>query len=205
MTRSVLLAILAIGGMALAACASGGGASPRTGPAAEALFAGLTGTWVLDKTSSRTPRFQLRSGPRVGPVAGDVEQARREAARMAEEEGRRMMAVLEPVYTVFPLPSTLILRMDEERLVFVPTPGHSLELPMSGEWIEQTLGGHSIRTRVDWEGDRLALELQPRSGGQVRVILGIEEGRLQIAVRIRVLRTTAPPWVLVYDRDEGGK
>jgi len=131
-----------------------------------------------------------------------MELGRQEAARAAEEEGQRRMAVLEPVYTVFQAPTTVILQVDEEKLVFVPTPGHRVEVPMSGEWIEQTPGGHPVRTRVYWDDDRLALEHRPRSGGQVRAILEIEDGRLQITTRIRVLRRSAPPIVMVYDRDD---
>lgn len=89
----------------------------------------------------------------------------------------------------------------------MPTPGRSLELPMSGEWIEwieQILGRHPIRTRVYWDGDSLAIEHRPRSGGQVRSVLEIMDGRLQITTRIRVLRTSLPPSTLVYDRDEAG-
>ena len=78
---------------------------------------------------------------------------------------------------------------------------------MSGEWIEwieQILGRHPIRTRVYWDGDSLAIEHRPRSGGQVRSVLEIMDGRLQITTRIRVLRTSLPPSTLVYDRDEAG-
>lgn len=203
-----------VGGMALsglmaltAACASGGGALPKTGTETEALFAALTGVWVLDESSIRNPELgsQSESTGTAIPVE-DLEQARQEAVARAEEEMQRTMAVLEPVFTVFQPWPTLILRVDEERLVFVPTPGRSLELPMSGEWIEwteQTLGRHPIRSRVYWDDDKLALEHRPRSGGQVRAILEIVNGRLQISQRMRVERTTAlRPWVLVYDREE---
>ena len=199
-----------VGGMALAgltalttACASGGGAPPLTGAEAEALFAGLTGVWVLDEYSSTMPKIELQSEPTMIPFE-DMEQARQEAVRRGEEAAQRLMAELEPIFRVFQRPSTLILRVDEERLVFVPTPGHSMEVPMSGKWIEQTPGGKPVRTRVYWDGGRLALEHRPRSGGQVRAVLEIVDGRLQITTRMRVIRTSVSPFVLVYDRDEGG-
>ncbi|MDE2793826.1 MAG: hypothetical protein OXL34_03315 [Gemmatimonadota bacterium] len=202
-----------VGGMALAgltvltaACASGGGALPLTEADAETLLSGLTGVWAVDESSSEMPNWDIQS---VGTAIHfeDMEQARREAVRRSEEETQRLMAVLEPIFSVAQPWSTLILRVDEERLVFVPTPGRSLELPMSGEWIEwieQILGRHPIRTRVYWDGDSLALEHRPRSGGQVRSVLEIMDGRLQITTRIRVLRTSLPPSILVYDRDEAG-
>ncbi len=199
-----------VGGMALAgftalttACASGGGASPLTGGEAEALFAGLTGVWVLDENSSTMPKLELQSEPTRIPFE-DMEQARQEAVRRGEEAAQRVMAELEPIFRVFQRPSTLILRVDEERLVFMPTPGDSVEAPMNGEWIEQTPGGKPVRTRVYWDDDRLALEHRPHSGGQVRAVLEIVDGRLQITTRMRVMRTAVPPYVLVYDRDEGG-
>ena len=103
------------------------------------------------------------------------------------------------------LTGTLILRVDEDRLAYVPTPGQSMEMPMSGEWIWQDPERQSVRTRVYWDGDRLALERRARSSGQVRAVLEIVDGRLRITRRIRVPRMSAPapPFVLVYDRDEG--
>lgn len=197
-----------VGGMALAGlaaltatCASGGGTPPRIGAETKALFAGLTGVWVVDVSSSKAPDFEIQWSGSPVPV-DDVEAGRQEAARAAEIAAQRRMAVLEPVYTVFQAPTTVILQVDEERLLFVPTPGHRVEVPMSGEWIEQILGGHPVRTRVYWDGDRLALEHRPRSGGQVRAILEIVDDRLQITTRIRVLRRSAPPIVMVYDRDD---
>ena len=114
-------------------------------------------------------------------------------------------AVLEPIFLVFQPWSTLTLRVDEESLVLVPTPGHGVEIPMNGEWIEQTPEGKPVRTRVYWDGDRLGLEHRSGSGGQVRSVLGIADGRLQVTTRIRVMGTRAPPYILVYDRDEAGE
>lgn len=185
-----------------AACASGGGALPLTGAEAEVLVAGITGVWELDKSSSEMPEWNIRS---VGtPIPGEnVEQARQEAVRMSEAT----MAVLEPILSVAQPWTTLSLRVDEERLVFVSTPGGSLEVPMSGEWIdwtEQVLGRHPIRTRVYRDGDNLALEHRPRAGGQVRSVLEVTDGRLQITIRVRALRRSLAPWVLVYERNEAG-
>lgn len=202
-----------VGGMALAGlaaltatCASGGGSPPRSGAETKALFADLTGVWVVDTSSSKAPDFEIPPQSSGSPVpVDDVELGRQEAARAAEERAQGWMAIVEPVYTVFQAPTTVILRVDEERLVFEPTPGHRVEVPMSGEWIEETPGGHPVRTRVYWDGDRLALEHRPRSGGQVRSVLEVVEGRLRITTRIRVLRRSAPPVVMVYDRDEEGE
>ena len=105
-------------------------------------------------------------------------------------------------------PNTLILRVDEERLIYVPTPGRSMEMPMSGEWIIwQDPEGQSVRARVYWDGDRLALERRVGSQGQVRSVLEIVDGRLRISRALRVPRmsTPAPLFVLTYDRDAGGE
>ncbi len=182
-----------VGGTALAgltalttACASGGRAPPLTGAEAETLFEGLTGVWVVDKSSSEMPKWEFQSVGSEIPAQG-------------------WTAVLEPIFLVFQPWSTLTLRVDEESLVLVPTPGHGVEAPMSGEWIEQTPGGKPVRTRVYWDGDRLGLEHRPGSGGQVRSVLEIADGRLQVTTRIRVMGTRAPPYILVYDRDEAGE
>lgn len=128
-------------------------------------------------------------------------------ARMSEEAIQRVSADSKPILEVFlQRPSTLILRADENRLVYVPTPGRSMEIPMSGEWIWQDPEERqSVRTRVYWEGGRLALERRAGSRGQVRSVLRIVDGRLEISRTIRVPRMSASaPFVLVYDRDEGG-
>lgn len=192
-----------------AACASGGGTPPLTGAAAETLFAGLSGVWELDESSSANPpKFQIRNDPTEALHVDDMEQARQIVARMAEEAIQRVKADLKPILEVWlQLPSTLILRVDEERLVYVPTPGRSMEMPMSGEWIWQDPERQSVRARVYWDGDRLALERRAGSRGQVRSVLEIVDGRLRISRTIRVPRMSspAPPFVLMYDRDEGGE
>lgn len=78
-----------------AACASGGGAPPLTGAEAEAVFAGLSGVWKLDESSSaNVPGFQIRNGPTEVIHVDDMEQARQIVARMAEEEMQRVEFVL---------------------------------------------------------------------------------------------------------------
>lgn len=184
----------------VAACASRGGAPRLTGAEAEALFADLTGAWVLDESSSINAKIKLQ--PETEISFENVEQARQEAVRRGEEEAQRLKAVLEPIFKVFQRPSMLTLRVDEEKLLFVPTPGHSMELPMNGEWIEQPPGGQSLRARVYWDGERLALEHRASSGARAHSVLEVVDGRLQITIMIRVRRASASPLVLVYDRDE---
>ena len=96
--------------------------------------------------------------------------------------------------------------------------GQGMEMPMSGEWIiRQHLespvpgrvpgrGRYTVRTRVYWDGDRLALEHRAKAGGQVRAVLEIVDGRLQVTRSLRDSRIAAlAPLVLVFDRDGGGE
>ena len=112
-------AAVALAGLAAltAACASGGGAPPPAGTEAEALFVGLTGSWVVD----------------------------------------------------------------EDVLVYMPTPGRTVELPMSGEWIWQDPERRFVRARVFRDGEGLTLERRVGSLGRVRSVLEIVDGRLQIS------------------------
>ena len=206
---------MALVGLAVlaAACASRGGApTPLTGAEAEAFFAGLNGVWELDESSFKgPPKFQVQNDQAevLHLEHMDLEQARQFAERRGEETLQRVTAELKPILEVWlQVPNTLILRVDEERLIYVPTPGRSMEMPMSGEWIIwQDPEGQSVRARVYWDGDRLALERRVGSQGQVRSVLEIVDGRLRISRALRVPRmsTPAPLFVLTYDRDAGGE
>ena len=192
-----------------AACASGGGSPPPTGVEAEALFSGLTGTWEVDKsTGTKSPGLQFQTiGEEVHLDVTDLGQARQIAHRMNDEALQRTMAWLGPILKVWlGRPSTLILRVDQDRLVYAPTPGRMVVMPMSGEWVPDPQR-QSVRARVFWDGGRLAIERRVGSRGQVRSVLEIVDGRLQISRTVRVPRMTEParPYVLMYDRDEGGR
>ncbi|MDE2763658.1 MAG: hypothetical protein OXQ94_04615 [Gemmatimonadota bacterium] len=201
---------VAIAGLAAltAACASGGRSPPPVGPEAEALFASLTGVWVLDETSrsARIPRIEKSVTVERRVVRSDQrELARSEARRSAEEAARREMAVVEAVMNVFARrPSKLVLRVDGEKLIYVPTPGERVEVPMSGGWVRQLVGRQSVRTRVYWDADRLALEHLVHSDAQVREVLEIVDGRLQMTRTVRAPRASVSPFVLRYDRAEEG-
>ena len=115
-----------------------------------------------------------------------------------------MMPELRPILEVWvDRPSTLILHLDEDILVYMPTPGRTVEMPMSGEWIWQDPEQRFVRARVLRDGEGLTLERRVGSLGRVRSELKIVDGRLQISRTIRVPRMSAPapPYVLMYDRD----
>ena len=191
-----------------AACASGGGAHPPTGAEADALFAGLTGTWVVDKSAgTRGPKLSFLNDEPGVHFHDDLAQARQAAQRSNEAALQRVMTELRPILEVWiDRPSTLILRVDEDGLVYMPTPGRRMEVPMSGEWIWQDPEQRFVRARVYWDGDRLTLERRVGGLGRVLSVLEIVDGRLQIGRTIRVpgMSAPAPPYFLMYDRDEGG-
>lgn len=75
---------------------------------------------------------------------------------------------------------------------------------LSGGWVRQLVGRQSVRTRVYWDARRLALEHLVHSDAQVREVLEIVDGRLQMTRTVRVLRASVSPFVLRYDRAEEG-
>lgn len=167
---------------------------------------GLTGAWVADTTiGTRAPKLSFHSRePEAHFHVDNVEQARQIAQQKADEALQRVIADFRPVFEVWvDRPSTLILHLDEDVLVYMPTPGRSVELPMSGEWIWQDPEQRFVRARVLRDGDRLTLERRVGSLGRVRSELEIVDGRLQISRTIRVpgMSAPAPPYVLMYDRD----
>ena len=81
---------LGVGGVALAvmavlsaACASGGNAPPVTGAEAEALFADLTGVWVLDESGSSPQLPDLPPELQRFEFTKGSARANRESAAMA--------------------------------------------------------------------------------------------------------------------------
>lgn len=202
--RGLVLACLAT---LTAACATGGRALPVTGPQAEALFAALTGQWVLDERESSSPE-DLPSAPEVeiesftivrgpggsGQVIGDVGDI--EAWLASREKALEVLARW---------PATLVLRLDGLQLVYTPTPGESVTVPMSGEPTTQFEGDHRIHTRVVWDDGKLGLEHSVDAEAWVREVLEAVDGRLIMTRTMRVVGevNSAPPLVLVYDREEG--
>ncbi len=205
---SLAFGFLALAGLAVltSACASSGRAPPVTGPEAEALFAALTGTWVLDERESSSPMdmpaalevtesFVIVRGPGgSGQVIGDVNDiqvslAKREKAR--EVLGR--------------WPTTLVLLVDEVQVAYTPTTGESITVPMSGESTTQFEGEHRLHTRVVWEDGELGLEHSVDSEAWVREVLEVVDGRLRMTRTMRVLGQAGSPapLVLIYRRDEG--
>lgn len=201
--------VLALAGTATltVACASGGRAPPVTGPEAEALFAALSGQWVLDERESSSP-MDVPSAPRVetgsftivrgpggsGQVFGDVGDIE---ASLADRENTLEVLARRPV--------TLVLRVDGEQVVYTPTPGTSVTVLMNGTPATQFEGGHRVQTRTIWDDGKLGLEHTVNPDDRVREILEIVDGRLKMTRTIRVFgEASVPlPLVLVYSRDGG--
>lgn len=199
---------LALAGLAVltSACASSGRAPPVTGPEAEALFAALTGTWVLDEGESSSPMdmpaalevtesFVIVRGPGgSGQVIGDVNDIQ---VSLAKREKAREL--------VDRWPTTLVLVVDEVQVAYTPTPGQSITVPMSGESTTRFEGEHRLHTRVVWDDGRLGLEHSVDSEAWVREVLEVVDGRLRMTRTMRVLGAAGSPapLVLIYRRDEG--
>ena len=197
-TVFVAVAVLA------AACASGGGGVRQVTEAEVAALGALFGgRWVLDESSSSSQIAVPRPEPetmtivvsgtgrgRAGPdvVAGGESPATRKAA--FEVLRRR--------------PGTLALQVDGAELVYTPTPGQSIALPINGASSTQYEEHQLVRTHVRWDGAKLEFEHLVGSGGRVREVLELVDGRLEMTRTIRVGSEMVPPLVLVYDRDRGG-
>lgn len=197
--RVLLVAVAAIG----AACASGGGGqATMTRAEIDALLAGYAGNWVLDESASSPrvtiPRPETRREARV--VRSDqLDDLRREA-----EEGQRLMAIRRATFELLRRrPEGLVLGVQGDELVYIPTPGESITLPLNGGWISQTGGEHQVRTRAVWDGPRLGVEHTVGSDGRVSVVLEIVEGRLEMTRTIRFMGERVAPMVLVYEREPG--
>lgn len=182
--------------LAVAGCASGGGGPPLTGAAAEALFAELTGVWVLkESTSSPTPpappeieSFEIiRGGPRQNS----------ESTALV-----RNLSITEAAYEVLrQRPDTLRLRVDEMGVAYAPSRGDSIMVPMDGGSVLYRLQRNTVRTRVVWDDYNLALSHRADGGSEVRERLQIVGGRLWMTRTVRGAGTALAPVVLVYDRE----
>jgi len=194
--RLLVGAVAAIG----AACASGGGGwAVMTRAEIDALLAGYAGHWVLDESASSPqvtiPRPETRT--ETGVVRADqLDRLRREA-----EQGQRLMALRQATFELLRRrPEALVLGVQGDELVYIPTPGESITLPLNGGWVSQTGGEHRVRSRVFWDGPRLGVEHMVGSDGRVRLVLEIVEGRLEMTRTIRFLGERVAPILLVYVR-----
>ena len=191
-----------------AACASSGRATPVTGPEAEALFAALTGTWVLDERESSPPMgmpttagpdtpdsFTIIKGPGgSSQIIGDVGGGE---SSLASRENTLEVLARRPI--------RLVLGVDGAQLVYTPTPGQSVTVPMDGGSATQMEGEHRVQTRVIWEDDKLGLEHTVNPDDRVRVVMEVVDGQLKMARTMRVFGEAGSPLpiVLVYGRVEG--
>ena len=179
-----------------AGCASGGGGPALTGPEADALFAELSGLWVLDEEESAPPLADL---PELRSFEFTVGNARANRASAAQAS---YLDVTDATYSVLRRrPDTLELRVDATALVYMPTPGDSLALPMNGESVVRTAPRRrTVRTRIVWEETTLGLDHSTDARGDVRVTLRVVAGRLVMSRRVRGMGASVAPVVLVYDR-----
>lgn len=86
-----------------AACASGGGTPAPIGAEAEALFAGLSGAWVVDEsTGTSRPKLSfLSAGPGAHLDVDNPEQARQMVEHSLAEELQRVVTELRPILEVW--------------------------------------------------------------------------------------------------------
>lgn len=201
---------LVLAGMVVltASCASSGRNTPVTGPEAEALFAALSGTWVLDERESSPPMgtpattgldtpgsFVIIKGPGgSSQIIGDVGGGE---SSLAGRENSLEVLARRPV--------RLALRLDGTQLVYTPTPGVGVTVPMNGGSATQMEGEHRVQTRVIWEDGRLGLEHTVNPDDRVRVVMEVVDGQLKITRTMRIFGAADSPLplVLVYRRDEG--
>lgn len=193
----LVVAVAVIG----AACASGGGGrAVMTRAEIDTLLADYAGNWVLDESASSPqvtiPRPETRTVARV-VRADQLDRLRREA-----EEGQRLMALRQATFEVLRRrPESLALGVQGDELIYIPTPGESITLPLNGGWISQTGGSHRVRSRAFWDGPRLGVEHMVGSDGRVSVVLEIVEGRLEMTRTMRFTGERVAPIMLVYVRE----
>lgn len=185
----------------VAGCASGGGGrAVMTRAEIDALLAEYAGSWVLDESGS-SPQISIPGLPDktvTAVVSGqDIERYRQEL----EADLRQQSALREATFGVLMRrPGTLVLQAAGEQLVYAPTPGERLTLPLNGGSVSQLEGAYTIRTQVVWEGPRLGLRHMVGVEGQIRVVLEIADGQLRMTRTLRIGGEAVAPIVLVYDR-----
>lgn len=193
-------------GMAVlaAACASGGGAPPVTGAEAEALFAELSGVWVLNEENS----MKLSQG--WGGTTGEVVTRSFTVVRGSGESPRDMdpwppLAATPPEHIeaalgiVWRRPDTLELKLDEVGVGYYPSAGPVVYVSMDGRSEYRAANGQTVRTRIDWREGTLGIEHSVGSRAKVREVLEVVDGRLEVRRTMQVVRDL-PPVVLRYDR-----
>ena len=196
-SRLLVVAVAAIG----AACASGGGGwAVMTRAEIDAMLAGYAGHWVLDESASSPqvtiPGPETRIGTRV-VRADQLDDLRREA-----EEAQRLMAIRQATFELLRRrPEALVLGVQGDELVYDPTPGERIKLPLNGGWVSQTGGEHRVRTRAFRDGSRLGVEHMVGSDGRVSVVLAIVGGRLEMTRTMLFVGGRVAPMVLVYERE----
>lgn len=203
LTRACLwaLVIVAIIGTA---CASGGGGVILTPDQVAALRMEYSGNWVLDETGS-SPKSTSVSGPTRETVtavvpAQDLERFRREL----EAEARTQAIRAATLQILHRRPGTLSIQVEGEELVYNPTPGTRIALPLDGGTVSDFEGESSIRTRLILDGPGLDIEHTVDSEGQINAVLEIVGGRLKITRTMQIVGETIAPIVLVYDREGAG-
>ena len=185
-----------------AACASGGGRPAMTAAEAEALLGDYSGIWVLDQSGSSPPTDNPVSEARPGRQV--ISSGNRTVILEEGSESLRSSAIRHAMFEVLRgRPETLSLRVDGITLVYTPSPGQSIEMPMSGGSASRTVRGQIVRTRLFMEEGRLGFEHALDVGRLVQEVLEIVEGRLKIT-RTIVRDRDVDPVVLVFDRGQPG-
>ena len=189
--------------VAVAGCASGGGRVVMTEAEIGARLTEYAGHWVLDESGS-SPQISAPQPPRDQSVTVTVSSQDRE--RVLRELEAELKAAADRYNTLVVLrrrPGTLGLRADGMRLIYDPTPGRRISLPVDGGSIAEPGGGEPIRTRIFWDGTGLGIEHVVGLEGQVHAVLEIVDGRLRMTRTMRIFGETVAPLVLWYDRDRG--
>lgn len=195
---AVLLALAQTG------CATGGGSPVESaGAGAAELIEAYAGRWTLDEASS-TPQIpnHLEGVPDETPFEDISRNESRQMRRYRRLAQSRRMSVKEARATVEILrmrPSTLILRVEDDALAYVPIPGTSLRAPLDGSETESREGEIRVRTKVGWTGGILTLEHQVVGGGKVRETLEVVGDRL-IMTRNVAAAASEQALTLAYDR-----
>lgn len=193
--------VVAVVAVWTAGCASGGGGrAVMTRAEIDSLLAEYAGNWVLDESAS-SPQISIPSMPDKTVTAVVSSQDIERYARTLEAEMNKEAALREATFEVLMRrPATLVLQAAGEQLVYAPTPGERLTLPINGGAVSQLEGAYTVRTQVVWEGSRLGFRHVVGVEGRVRVVLQIVDGQLRMTRTIRIGGEAVAPIVLVYDR-----
>jgi hypothetical protein len=161
----------------------------------------LTGSWVLDRDSSRDPELLLAPGRdgSLQPQGGtdgdrgpaDSQGTRAESpARPATEEaprGERRRRSLEALRALLRASERLALAQDRAQVTLTYADGPTITLPTNGKGIKHEWAGIGVvEFKAEWSGQELRIERKTETGLKIKESIGRGLGGTRLIVDLTI-------------------